>query len=280
MSESYYDILGVPSNANEDEIKKAYRKLALETHPDHNEGDNEAEDRFKQISEAYDILGDPQKRMNYDNPPQSNPFGFDFGPFGFPGGPVPGGFGFHFSSDRPPAPPIPVPGTQQGRNQEIEIAVNPFDLLLQHQINITYPRLVKCKECGGRGADLKHCPVCEGHGIRREVKEAGRQRRIIDSPCGSCGHTGLIKENECTACGGTGLTGESHTATVKLSPHHDNGRVIVPNEGFFGPYGGPAGNLILHLRIIYPTLDQITEPALEKLKEAYELIYNRTTENT
>jgi molecular chaperone DnaJ len=276
MSEDYYAILGVSRDASVDEIKSNYRNLAKETHPDLNPGDKEAELRFKQISEAYEVLSDPQRRMEYDNP---NPFqtgfgGFSFDPFGA------GGFfsQFNFSMDRPPAPPIPPHGSQRGRNQEMEITVSPFDLLLEHKINFEFTRMVPCKVCNGHGSDLKHCPSCEGHGIKREIKVGGHQRVVKDYPCIECGQTGILKENACGACQGVGLVSEIGRVTLPLSSQCDKGTVIMGGGGHFGPYGGPPGDLILHLRIVFPGSETLNDEAKSKLREVYESIYKNNGE--
>jgi molecular chaperone DnaJ len=270
MSEDYYNILGVERNASAEEIKKRYRSLAKETHPDSNPGAG-AEEKFKQISEAYETLSDPEKRAAYDNP---NPFvGAGFGPFGFDPSNMFSNFSFSFSAERPPPPPIPRHGTQRGRSHEIEIIVSPFDLLLNHQVNIEFNRMVTCESCKGHGSDLKYCPTCEGHGIQREVKEAGHQRRIIDTPCANCGRTGVIKENACEHCQGIGLVGQAGVVTLTLEPQHDKGIIVLAGGGHFGPYGGPAGDFIVHLRIVFPA--NISDEVKQKLRDVYELIYKR-----
>jgi molecular chaperone DnaJ len=269
MGESLYDVLGLTRDASDDDIKKAYRKLALETHPDHNPEDPTAEDKFKQISEAYETLSDPQKKFQYDNP-RPDPFGgFGFSPFGDFGFNF-GGFGFNFQ--RPPAPPIPPHGTQRGRNYEAQIEVTPFDLLIGKELSFNYIRLVPCPQCNGHGADLRHCDECEGHGIKREVKTGGHQQRIIDRPCDKCGRTGVIKENVCVYCNGTGLTQNSVSFKLILQPEH-SGIIVFPEQGHFGPYQGPPGDIIMKVNIAYPSNESISGDAKDKLRDAYEIIY-------
>ena len=141
----YYNILGVSRDATSTEIKKAYRRLALDLHPDRNPGNTEAEQRFKEVAVAYETLSDPEKRLKYDNPKPQNPFDFGgFGPFGFgPFGTSSGGFSFSF--ERPPAPPVPEHGVHVGQPIRLVLDVTPFQLILGLTITIKYQRFEFCK---------------------------------------------------------------------------------------------------------------------------------------
>jgi len=262
MNQDYYQTLGVSKGASDEEIKKAYRQLAMETHPDRNPDDPKAEERFKQIGEAYEVLSDPQKRAQYDHPNTfgSFPFNHVFSAFG-------GGFN-PFSVERPPPSPIPR-GTIRGRNLEINIKVSPFDLLLEKEILINLPRMTHCKSCGSRGADLKHCEACGGYGVKRDVKVGGHQRIVRETPCSDCQATGIIKENMCNDCGGTGLVTSSEMVKIKLQAAVGN-TLVLPDMGHFGPYGGPPGQLITYIDIIFP--ESIPDEAKKKIEEAVNLI--------
>ena len=268
----YYNSLGVARNANADEIKKAYRQLALQYHPDRNPGNKEAEDKFKEVSESYEILSDPEKRFKYDNPMPQNPFmGFGgMGPFNFGNT----GFNFNFTFDRPPPPPIPEHGTMIGQHIKLLLEVTPFQIILGLPITIRYARLEPCDQCKGHGADLKHCPTCEGHGLKREIKEAGRQRRITDLPCPDCGNTGIAKENVCGSCGGTGLMQAEVEREIFLSDLQPDGTKVVADAGNYGPLEGPAGAMVLVFKTVYPDTSKITEEDKATLLEISKRLYS------
>lgn len=269
---SYYDILGVSRDATTDEIKKAYRKLALEYHPDRNPGDADAELKFKEIAEAYETLSDLQKRFVYDNPKPQGPFaGFGgFGPFPF----GTNGVNFSFTFDRPPPTPIPDYGSLIGKPIQLILDVTPFQLMLGLEVRLRYARLEPCDECNGRGADLRHCPDCEGHGIKREIREAGRQRRVIDSPCDTCGNTGILKENVCLKCGGTGLVQVEIERDVTLDNIRPDGTKLIKDGGNYGPFQGPAGALVLLFKVVYPDPQKIEEDDRKALIEIAKRIYS------
>jgi molecular chaperone DnaJ len=264
----YYSVLGVSRDATSEEIKKAYRKLALELHPDRNPGDVVAEQKFKGVAAAYEILSSPEKRFKYDNPKPQSPFDFGgFGTFGF-------NSGMGFSFERPSAPPMPEHGAQVGKPINLVLDVTPFQLMLGLPIVLKYQRFQACSVCNGYGADLKYCSVCEGHGIKREVKEAGRQRRVIDSPCEECGNTGILKENACSTCGGTGLVKEEVEKEVFLVGIQSDGTKVVDGGGHYGPLQGPPGPLVLMFRVIYPEPQNVSEEDRKALLEIGNRIYN------
>lgn len=269
----YYDVLGVSRDATLDEVKKAYRKLALEFHPDRNPGDPEAEHKFREIAEAYETLSDAQKRFIYDNPKPQSPFaGFGgFGPFPF----GPNGVNFSFTFDRPPPTPIPEHGSIIGKPIQLVMEVNPFQLMVGAEIKIRYPRLEPCEVCEGHGADLSHCPECEGHGIKREIKEAGRQRRVFDSPCDECGNTGILKKNVCDKCGGTGLAQVEVERDITLTGIRADGAKVVKDGGNYGPFQGPPGALVLLFKVVYPDPKEIEEEDKKSLLAVAERIYSK-----
>jgi molecular chaperone DnaJ len=276
----YYNVLGVPRDATSDDIKKAYRRLALETHPDRNSGNPKAAERFKQVTEAYEILMDPQKRSEHDNP---NPFrGFNpFAGTGFenffrsapsPGG---GGFGFSFNFGGSERREAPRHGVHEGDKIVHGISISPFDILLATSAQLRYLRMVHCPECGGHGSDLNTCPGCDGAGFVSQIIEAGYQRVRKDSPCARCMGRGYIKENACRVCGGNGLIQQEVTEEVPLSNIDNNGIILVPGKGQCGPFGGPPGPLVLEVKVAYPPQDRINDEIKSMLKEAADRIYHK-----
>lgn len=253
-----YKILGVSRNATQDEIKKAYRRLALETHPDRNKGDENAEERFKNIGRAWDILSDPKKKAEYDNP--GAPFGFSFS------------FGFD-PFQRPPPPPVPRRGTIRGRPFQAKLDVNVFDILMQAPIQLRYKKMVPCVSCEGHGADLKHCPDCGGYGVARDVQDKGHQKIVREYPCETCGQRGFVQDFACDDCKGTGLTASDVEFTFTLT--NGNPEHVISGEGNYGPYGGPPGDLILHVNVVYPEPGKVTDEVKEHLRSAIDLIYHK-----
>lgn len=273
----YYKILGVARDASPDDIKKAYRKLALETHPDRNPNDSKAAERFKQVTEAYEVLMDPQKRAEHDNP---NPFrGFNpFAGTGFEnifratGGP--GGFGFNFNfGERQERREAPRHGTQEGEKISHSINISPFDILLSTVANLKYNRMVPCPTCNGHGSDLSLCTACDGLGFVSQIIEAGYQKIRQDSPCARCMGRGYIKENSCRACGGNGLIQQEVTEAVPLSNVDNRGIIFVPGKGHHGPFNGPPGPLILEVNVVYPPVNKIDEETKRLLREAASRVY-------
>jgi molecular chaperone DnaJ len=270
-----YQVLGVPKNASEDDIKTAYRKLAMDTHPDRNPGNKEAEDKFKEVSAAYEVLSDPQKRAAHDNPnPFHNPFGgpafgdlFNF----FRAGPGQGGFSFSFGQS--PHRPPPERGVIPGEKIHFAVRISPFDILLDKTITVKYDRKVRCKECDGRGADLIQCPECNGLGFTRTKIEAGHQVRIEERPCNKCSGRGYEEQNKCPQCN-NGLVMERTSQEVTLGSV-ENGFILVPDKGHDGPYGGPAGSLIIDVHVWYPGQEVVSDEVKELLRKAEELIHKQ-----
>jgi molecular chaperone DnaJ len=251
MARDYYEVLGVSKKASDDEIKKAYRKLARRYHPDANQDDPKAEERFKEVQEAYDTLSDPEQRKRYDAGGAFAGFG-GRSPFG--AGPGAGGFtadlGDIFSSvfgrgGRE--------GTQQpGRGSDLETEVHlSFEQAMEGaQVPITVPKASTCKICGGTGANPgtspKVCPQCGGRGI--DAQSQGLFS--ISQPCSRCGGSGQIIENPCRACGGSGLTEQRKRYRVNIPAGvRDGTRIRLAGKGEDGPRGGPPGDLYVITRV-------------------------------
>src|SRR5262245_4981112 len=200
MARDYYGVLGVDKKAPADEIKRAYRKLAREYHPDRNPGDEKAEERFKEVQEAYDTLSDAEKRKQYDA-------GGVFGGFGGRGGGA-GGFtsdlGDIFSTffGRGGGQPEAV----RGRDLETEVRLSFDQAVNGTEVSVVVPKQATCATCGGNGAEPGTkpvtCPHCGGTGIDSQSQGFFS----ISQPCPQCGGRGQIVESPCHTCGGSGLT--------------------------------------------------------------------------
>ena len=257
-----YKVLGVDKKASQDEIKKAYRKLAREYHPDKNPGDTRAEERFKEVQGAYDTIGDPDKRKQFDQG------GGIFGGFG--GGPGPGGFdpgsirdnfggfgdilsdlfggagggpGGRGRGGRPQA--------QRGRDLETEVSLAFQQAMEGGQVPITVPMSSACKTCRGTGAKPgtapSVCPRCQGRGV---VSEGGGNLFSISQPCPQCGGTGTEIKDPCPTCSGSGQTRETKRYRVNIPAGvRDGSRVRLAGKGEPGLRGGPPGDLYVITRV-------------------------------
>jgi molecular chaperone DnaJ len=252
VASDYYEVLGVSKKASEDEIKKAYRRLARSYHPDRNQGDEDAEERFKQVQEAYDTLSDPEKRKRYDHGGAFAGFGGGGrSPFGGGGGP---GFasdlGDIFSSvfNRGGGETSPQPG--RGRDLETEVELSFQQAMEGVQLPVTVHKASTCKLCGGTGASPgtapKVCPTCGGRGIESQ----GQGLFSISQPCATCGGSGQIIEDPCRSCGGSGLTEQTKRYRVNIPAGvRDGTRIRLAGKGEDGPRGGPPGDLYVVTRV-------------------------------
>jgi len=259
VADELYKTLGVSKKATDEEIKKAYRKLARKYHPDRNPGDKEAEEKFKEISAAHDVLGDPEKRKEYDEgsafagfggfPGGGNPFGG-----GAPGGQAGGFGGFDFGDilggmfNRGGR----GPQTQQVRGRDLETDVQlSFDQAINGaQISVTVPKASRCATCHGSGAkpgtSPTTCPRCEGRGVENQ----GQGLFSISQPCSLCGGAGQIIEDPCPTCGGSGLTQQNKRYKVNIPAGvKDGSRIRLAGKGEDGPRGGPPGDLYVTTRV-------------------------------
>jgi molecular chaperone DnaJ len=249
-----YKVLGVDKKASPDEIKKAYRKLARQYHPDRNPGDTKAEGRFKEISAAYDVLSDPEKRKQYD---RGGLFGFGQGAPGGPGGPgfeVPGfgdilsnlfggGAGPGRGGPRQPRP-------ERGRDLEADVSISFEQAVDGAQVPLTVPTSQRCGTCSGTGAkpgtSPKVCPRCQGRGIESQ----GQGLFSISHPCERCGGSGAVIETPCATCGGTGATRTVKKYRVNIPAGvRDGSRVRLAGKGEGGRNGGSPGDLYVVTRV-------------------------------
>jgi molecular chaperone DnaJ len=248
---SLYEVLGVEKDAPAEEIKKAYRKLARKYHPDKNPGDKEAEEQFKEVQAAYDVLSDAEKRQQYDSwgspggRPQFGPggsFTFDFGDFGDLGDLLGGLFGRGAPSH-----------AQRGRRgADVEVAVNlSFDDALRG-LETTIPVSLEssCSECKGSGAkpgtSAKTCPQCGGRGVIAEAQGLF----ALSQPCPRCRGNGTVIESPCQTCRGTGRERRTRRFKVQIPPGVKDGtRIRLRGKGEAGYGGAPAGDLFVITRV-------------------------------
>ena len=261
----YYEVLGVSKGASDDEIKRAYRKLAKKYHPDMNPGDKEAEAKFKEVNEAYSILSDSEKRARYDQfghagvdpnygagGPGGGFGGFDMGDidlgdiFGsFFGGGF-GGFGGSTSSRRN--------GPQKGESLRASLTISFEEAAFGCEKEINLNRTEECEACHGSGAEpgttAETCPDCRGTGVVRVQQRTGGFAFSSTAPCSRCRGTGKIIHTPCKACGGSGSVKKSKRVTVSIPAGIDDGQAIsLRGQGNAGKNGGPAGDLIVAVHV-------------------------------
>jgi molecular chaperone DnaJ len=245
-----YAILGVGRKATPAEIKKAYRKLARRYHPDANPDDKDAETRFKEVSEAHDVLSDPDKRAAYDRGDSgifgggaggANPFGGSFDGSGL-GDILSNLFGSAGGAGGRRA----RPGPERGRDLEAEIQIGFDQAVAGAQVPLTIPITERCTTCNGTGArpgtSATVCPRCEGRGIESQ----GQGMFSITQPCSRCGGSGTVIESPCPTCSGTGATRGVKRLRVNIPAGvHDGSRIRLAGKGEAGLRGGPPGDLFV-----------------------------------
>lgn len=255
MSQDYYELLGVSRTASADDLKKAFRKLAMQHHPDRNPGNKDAEKKFKDVNHAYDILKDPEKRAAYDR----------YGPAAFEGGAGPGGpggpfqgQGFDFGSvfgdvfeemfgggrgrgNR---------GDQRGQDLRFNLEITLEQAFAGTEATVRVPSSVSCEACHGSGAEAgskpKQCPTCHGRGRLR----AQQGFFTIERPCHTCHGAGQVIDKPCRTCSGQGRVRREKTLKVNIPAGVEDGtRIRLTGEGEAGARGGPAGDLYVFLSV-------------------------------
>ena len=257
----YYEVLGVAKTASDDELKKAYRKLAKQYHPDMNPGDKGAEAKFKEINEAYEVLSDKDKRAKYDQfghagvDPNFGGGGFggygdfgDFGDFGFGdilGDLLGGGFGGR-SANRS--------GPQRGESLRAGITISFEEAAFGCEKEISLTRLESCESCHGSGCapgtTAEVCPDCRGSGTVRVQQRMGGMAFTSSAPCSRCRGTGKIIHQPCKSCGGGGNVRKQRKISVSIPQGiNDKQAVSLRGQGHAGANNGPAGDLIVEVRV-------------------------------
>lgn len=252
----YYELLGLQKGASDDDIKKAFRKLALQYHPDRNPGNKEAEEKFKEINEAYQVLSDPQKKAQYDQFGTTDFNGGgggngDFGGFDFSDM---GGFGDIFGSFFGGGFGGRRNGPQQGADLEYNLTLTFEEAVFGKQKEFSIHRNEKCETCGGSGAkpgtSPKTCDKCHGSGQIRVQRNTPLGSFVTQSTCDKCSGTGKIISEHCHKCHGSGKTRRQEKITIDVPAGVDNGNVMTKRGyGEMGINGGPPGDLHINLRV-------------------------------
>lgn len=257
----YYEVLGVGKNATPDELKKAYRKLALQYHPDRNPGDKEAEEKFKEAAEAYDVLSNPDKKARYDQFGHAgldgqggfgaggmnmedifSHFGDIFGDF-FGGGRGFGGFGGFGGGGQHRRP------VMHGSNLRIKVKLTLEEIDKGCEKKIKVNKYVPCKVCGGSGAKgnaYETCPHCHGSGVVVEVKRTILGQMQTQSVCPHCGGQGQVIKDKCPNCNGEGIVRAEEIITINIPAGVQDGmQLSLSGKGNAAPHGGVPGDLIV-----------------------------------
>ncbi len=242
--QDYYTVLAVEKNASEADIKKAYRRLAHQFHPDKNQGNKESEERFKEISEAYEVLSDPQKRKDYDL------YGHRMGGQGFEGfrdfgdvfGDIFGDF-FGFSRRGGQRP-------EQGADLRYNLGITFEEAVFGYETKVKVPRMENCLDCNGKGTEFgvepTVCPNCKGSGQVRFQQGFF----TISRTCSKCHGEGRIITNPCPKCRGAKKIKKERILSIKVPPGVEDGmRLKLSNEGESGNYGGPPGDLYVVITV-------------------------------
>ncbi|MGD1011810.1 MAG: molecular chaperone DnaJ [Acidimicrobiales bacterium] len=252
ITEDFYELLGVPRSASEDEIKKAYRRLARELHPDANPGDAESEARFKQVTVAYETLRDPERRRRYDMFGPEAVRGTGAGEtFGFTGG-LGDLFDVFFNQG------FGAGGARGARNQgadaEIALQITLADAVFGAHRDVNLKAPVPCTTCSGSGAragtSASTCPDCRGSGQIQRVRQSILGQMVTATPCGRCNGLGQVVTSPCPDCRGEGRKLEDRTLTVEIPAGVDDGATLrIAGAGAAALRGGPSGDLYVHLRV-------------------------------
>ena len=271
----YYEVLGVAKNASDDEIKKAYKKMAIKYHPDRNPGDKEAEEKFKEAAEAYDVLRDPQKRARYD---QFGPEGVN-GAGGFGGGGMNmddifsmfgdifggrGGFGGFGGGGRARKPQY------RGGDLRLKVKLSLQEIATGVTKKFKVKKKVTCSHCHGSGAEgsgaTEACPTCHGSGFVVKTQQSIFGMMQTQTVCPTCGGEGTIIKNKCKECGGEGVVNGEEVIEVKIPAGVGDGMVVtISGKGHAARRNGVPGDIQVYIE---------EEQDKELLREDNNLIYN------
>jgi molecular chaperone DnaJ len=256
MPRDYYEVLGISRDAGEPEIKKAFRKLARELHPDVNSHDPQAEEKFKEAAEAYEVLSDADRRATYDRYGheglRSGGYAPNFDTFGsvadifeaFFGG---GAFGGAFGGGRPGGP---AAGGDVAVSAEIDLK----QAASGEQIDVAFEAVERCEHCHGNGAEpgtpIETCPKCQGTGQLRAVTRTPFGQVVRATACDNCGGDGRVPKNPCKVCHGRGRKATRVKLKVDVPAGIEDGqRIRITGRGHAGDHGGPSGDLYVQIRV-------------------------------
>lgn len=254
----YYEVLGVDRNASDEEIKKAYRRLTRQLHPDVNKDDPEAEAKFKELNEAYGVLSNPELRARYDQvghagfePGPNGEGGFDFGGFG---GMDFGDLGSIFEAFFGGGPRMQRKGPERGEDLRIDLRLTLKEVATGAVREVEVQRHEACPRCQGSGAEpgtsVKTCPKCGGTGQVQQVRGGGFARLVTVVACDQCRGEGRLIERPCQECRGSGAVHRRRRIEVRIPPGVESGDGLrLSGQGEAGRRGGPPGDLLVFLHV-------------------------------
>ncbi|MEM7340642.1 MAG: molecular chaperone DnaJ [Actinomycetota bacterium] len=246
----FYDLLGVDRSASQDDIKKAYRKLARELHPDANPGDAEAEARFKQVAEAYEVLSDPEKRARYDRFGSSGASGSGMGdPF------AASGLGDLFDAFFNAGAGRSEPGSRRGVDLEVVVSLTLEEVVGGVAKDVTVRTAIACDTCEATGAapgsEVTRCGQCGGSGQVRQVRQSILGQMVSTGTCPRCNGDGVEIATPCPDCSGEGRRVEEQTYNVDIPAGvHEGSTLRLSGRGAVGPRGGGAGDLYVNVQVL------------------------------
>jgi molecular chaperone DnaJ len=256
-STDYYALLGVDRNASEDDLKRAYRRLARELHPDANGGDESAEARFKEVTLAYETLRDPERRRRYDmfgpDAVRGQGAGGGTDPFGF-GGNIGDIFEAFFGGAGGGFAQQGRPGARRGGDAEVLIQLSLEEAAFGAKRDVTVKLPVTCSTCGGSGArkgtSPTSCPECRGTGQVQRVRQSILGQMLTQTPCGRCQGLGEVVSTPCSDCRGDGRLVEERAFTIDVPAGVDDGATLrISGAGAAAARGGTPGDLFVHLKV-------------------------------
>jgi molecular chaperone DnaJ len=259
MIKDYYQILGVDRDADPDALKKAYRALAQEHHPDKNPDNTEvAEEKFKEISEAYSVLSDPDRKRSYDmTGSPTGRTGGGFGGFSTTGDPF-DIFRQHMRQQQQPNPPM------RGQSLQIPLEITLVDALLGAEMSLEYHLNSGCAACHGRGGiEFEMCDVCNGAGFT----QTQRGGMFMQQGCGQCRAQGQVVKTPCEPCKGRGVVPETKGINIVVPPGVMHGNtMLLQGQGGAGFNGGPPGDIQVVVQLKYPDMSKLDDTEKEQLR--------------